>query len=41
VHADTERLGKLSLRQTDEPAQRRHIARLKLAAPDARTLAAM
>jgi hypothetical protein len=40
VHANAERLGELRLRQPNEPTQRRHIARLKLSANDALTLAA-
>ena len=40
VHANAERLGELRLRQPNEPTQRRHIARLKLSAHDALTLAA-
>jgi hypothetical protein len=40
VHADTEGLGELTLRQANEPTQRSHIARLKLAAHDALALAA-
>src|SRR5579864_8925419 len=40
VHADTERLGELSLRQPDEATQRSHVARLKLAAHDALPLIA-
>jgi hypothetical protein len=39
VHADAEGLGELSLRQANEPTQRRHIARLKLSAHDALALA--
>jgi hypothetical protein len=40
VHADAEGFGKLRLRQANEPTQRSHIARLKLSAHDALTLAA-
>jgi hypothetical protein len=39
VHADAERFGEVSLRQTDEPTQRSHIAWLELSAHDALTLA--
>jgi hypothetical protein len=40
VHADAERFGEVSLRQTDEPTQRSHIAWLELSAHDALALAA-
>src|SRR5258708_6654319 len=40
VHADAEGFGEVGLRQADEPTQRSHIARLKLAAHDALPLAA-
>ena len=39
VHADAERLCEVSLRQANEPTQRSHIARVKLSAHDALTLA--
>jgi hypothetical protein len=40
VHADAERLGEVSLRQANEPTERGYIARPKLSAHDALTLAA-
>src|SRR5260221_1138917 len=38
VHADAERFGKLSLRESDEPTQGGHVARLKFSAHDALAL---